>query len=237
MQHGVANPHAGRLQLGASADGDGVRLRVLVEDVERLRSRDPEAAPLADGEVMVAAMAAELAAGAVDDVSLAFQEAAVAAQEVGLALAGEEAEVLALGLAGDREGVAGGDLPHLRLGQLGQREADALEDRRRQRRQHVALVLLRVRRRGEQQPLAVVDEAGIVAGDEMAGAEASRQVDHRGDPHLAVAGDAGVRRPPRRVAGDELRHDATAELLLEIEDQVRDAERMRERAGAENRLR
>ena len=64
-------------------------------------------------------MAAERAAGAVDDGALALAQAAVAAQEAALALAGEEAEVLALGLAGDREAVAGGDLAHLGLGQLG----------------------------------------------------------------------------------------------------------------------
>ena len=65
----------------------------------------------------------------------------MAAQEAALALAGEEAEVLALGLLGDREAVAGGDRPHLGLGQLGQREAEPAEQLRRQRRQHVALVL------------------------------------------------------------------------------------------------
>jgi len=37
VQHSIANPHAGRLQLGTGPDGDGVRLRVLVEDVKRLR--------------------------------------------------------------------------------------------------------------------------------------------------------------------------------------------------------
>ena len=43
-------------------------------------------------------MAAEGAAGAVEHVALAVAQAAVAAQEAALALAGEEAEVLALGL-------------------------------------------------------------------------------------------------------------------------------------------
>ncbi len=49
-------------------------------------------------------MAAERAAGAVEDGAVAVAQAAVAAQEAALALAGEEAEVLALGLAGDRRG-------------------------------------------------------------------------------------------------------------------------------------
>jgi hypothetical protein len=55
---------------------------------------------------VVAAVAAERRAGAVEDGRPRGREAAVTAQEAALALAGEEAEVLALGLAGDREAVA-----------------------------------------------------------------------------------------------------------------------------------
>ena len=41
---------------------------------------------------------------------------------------------------------------------------------------------------------------------------------------------------PAGVAVDEAADDAAAELLLEVEGEVRDAERVRERAGAEHRL-
>ena len=109
-----------RFELGAGADRDRVGGGVGGDDVERLRRDDADPAALADGEVVVAAVAADGATGAVDDGALALAQAAVAAQEAALALAGEEAEVLALGLAGDGEAVAGGDRPHLGLGQLGQ---------------------------------------------------------------------------------------------------------------------
>ena len=125
VQDRVADADAALLQLGPGADGDGVGGGVGGEHVERLRRGDADPAALADGEVVVAAVAAEGAAGGVDDRAVALAQAAVAAEEAALALAGEEAEVLALGLAGDGEAVAGGDLPHLGLGQLGQREAEA----------------------------------------------------------------------------------------------------------------
>ena len=133
--------------------------------------------------------------------------------------------------------MAGGDLPHLGLGQLGEREAQPPEQVGGQRRQHVALILGLVDRRGEQRPVAVVDDPRVVAGDEMGGAEPIGQVDHRRDPHLAVAKDAGIRRIPRRVAGDEPADDAAAKFLLEVEGEVGDAERVGERAGAKHRLR
>ena len=49
----------------------------------------------------------------------------MAAEELALALTGEEAEVLALGAACDRQPPARRDLAHLRLGQLPEREANA----------------------------------------------------------------------------------------------------------------
>src|SRR5689334_24452312 len=119
----------------------------------------------------MAAVASEPPSRAVEEVALALVHAAVSLQEVGLALTGEEAEVLTLGLARDGEVMAGGDLAHLRLGQLGERKAQSPEHRRRQRRQHVALVLLLVGRRGQEGALAVLDDARVVAGDEVFGAE------------------------------------------------------------------
>src|ERR1700746_1497091 len=131
----------------------------------------------------------------------------MAAQEALLALAGEEAEVLALGLLRNRETVAGGDLAHLRLVQLGERGTQTIEYRRRQRREHVALVLVAVGGSCEQAAAAVVDDARVVAGDQGAGGEALGKIDHGGDPHLAVADDARVRRRTRAVAIEESADD------------------------------
>ena len=154
-----------------------------------------------------------------------------------LALAGEEAEVLGLGLLRDREAVAGGDGADLVLGHLGEREAEPAEQLRRQRREHVALVLGRVGAVGEQRPLGVLDDPGVVAGDQPRRPEPLGEVEHRRQPHFAVAEDAGVRRLPFGVAADEAIDDAAAEVGLEVEREVRDVERVRDGARAEHRLR
>ena len=121
----VADMDAAGDELLAGADRDRVPRGIGGDHVGGLVQRDAVAAALADGEVVVAAMAAESPAGAVDDVALAIDEAAVAAEEAALALAGEEAEVLATRASSRREAVAGGDGADLVLGHLGQREAEA----------------------------------------------------------------------------------------------------------------
>src|SRR6185503_14351702 len=62
-----------RLELALAADHDAVALGIERGDVEPLRGRDPEAAPLADRVVMDPAVATEHAALAVDDLALARQ--------------------------------------------------------------------------------------------------------------------------------------------------------------------
>ena len=174
--------------------------------------------------------------GAVDDVPGTLPEAAVAGEEALLALPGEEAEVLALGLFRDREAVTLGDLPHLRLAEMGEREAEPPQQLRRQRREHVALVLGVVVGGGQQRPVAVVDDPRVVAGDQTRGAEARGEVEHRRDPNLAVADDARVRCRPGGVAGEEGADHPAPEVLLEVEGEVRDVDRVGDRAGAEHRL-
>ena len=86
-------------------------------------------------------MLAQPAAAAIDDLPGALRQAAVAGEEGALALAGEKAQVLALGLARHRQPRAGGELAHLGLGELGEREAKARERFRSQSREHVGLIL------------------------------------------------------------------------------------------------
>jgi hypothetical protein len=113
-------------------------------------------------------------AGSVDDRPRTLAEAGVAGQEGALSLAGEEAQILALALAGDREPGGGGELSHPRLGQVGERKAQRTERPGRERREHVGLVLGLVRRLGEQRALAVVHHPRVVAGGEARGARAPR---------------------------------------------------------------
>ena len=147
----------------------------------------------------------------------------MAAQEGALALAGEEAEVLALGLSRHRQPVAGGELAHLGLRSSASGKRSRPSSAGGERREHVGLVLGGVGGGREQRALAVVDDPRVVAGRQSRGAEPVGERDHRLDPHLAVADHARVRGPPGAVAGDELADHRPAELLLEVERQVRDA--------------
>ena len=119
----------------------------------------------------------------------------MALEERALADAGEKAEVLALGRRRDREPGGGGDLAHLRLGQVGEREAKPRERARRERREHVGLVLGGIGRSDEQRPLRVLGDARVMTGREAAGTEAVGERDHRVEPQLPVAAHAGVRGP------------------------------------------
>ena len=129
-------------------------------------------------------------------------------QEGALALAGEEAEVLALALGGDREArraAASSRTSGLVRSASGKRRRG--KRLRPQRGQHVGLVLGGVGRRGEQRALAVVGDAGVVARGERRGPQPLGEGEHRVDPQLAVADHAGVRAsaPPRGRAGSRRR--------------------------------
>ena len=114
---------------------------VLAEHVERLLGVDAEPLALTDGELVLAAVAAERAPGAVDDRPRPLAHAAVAREERRLAGAGQEAEVLRLALIGDGQAGVAGERAHLRLGQLAEREAHPRDGGRRERGEHVRLVL------------------------------------------------------------------------------------------------
>ena len=195
--------------------------------VARLRGGAAPAAPLADGVVVVPAVAAEHAAGGVDEVAGPLGEIAVTSQERGLAGAGEEAQILRFGLRRHRQAGVGGQRADLRLGQLAEREPQARERGRGDRGQHVGLVLGRVGG-SAQQPVG--RRARVVAGGERRGAEAVGERDHRVEPDVAVAADARVRGHAGGVAGQERVHHPGAELLAQVEREVRQAHPVRDRA-------
>ena len=95
---------------------------------------DAEPLALADGEVVEAVVRADDLAVASTISPGASSSPAWRAQERRLAGAGEEAQVLRVGAARDRQLGLRRQLAHLRLGQLGQREAHPRQRRRRQRR-------------------------------------------------------------------------------------------------------
>ena len=70
-----------------------------------------------------------------------------------------------------------------------------------------------------------------MAGGQRARAEAVGEVEHRVEAHAAVAAHARVRRQAGGVVGHPRVDDARAELVAQVERQVRQAHAVRERAG------
>ena len=104
----------------------------------------------------------------VDDRPGPVAQAAVAAQEARPVGPGQEAQVLGIGLARHRQPGSGGDPPDLGLGQLAQREAHPRQRRRRQRSQHVGLVLGRIGGGAQQRAVVILalGDPGVVTGRE-----------------------------------------------------------------------
>ncbi len=73
-------------------------------------------------------------------------------------------------------------------------------------------------------PPAVLGDARVVAGREPVAAGARREREQLGEAEAAVAADARVRRLAARVAADERRDDGAAELLAQVERDVRQPE-------------
>ena len=151
----------------------------------------------------------------------------VAGQEARLARAGQEAEVLGLGAASHRQLGRRGQRAHLGLGQLGQREPHPRQRRRRQRGEHVGLVLRRV---GGDAQQPVGRHPRVVPRGQIRGAKRGSEREHLVQPHVPVAAHARVRGLPRRVAGQERVDDARPELRPQVQREVRQAHAVRDRA-------
>src|SRR5688572_4173222 len=114
-------------------------------------------------------MAAQHRAALVDDLSrLAEPRAAMALEEGAAAEAGDEAQILALTLVGDREAGLAGERAHGVLGQAAEREAEPVEQRGFELGEHVALVLAGVGRLADERPVLVACDPRVVAGGEAA---------------------------------------------------------------------
>ena len=125
----------------------------------------------------------------------------------------------------------------MRFALAAEREGDAVEQSRVDGREHVRLVLGRVvAARDQPQPVAL-DDPRVVARPEHVGTGAARELDERVEAEAAVAAHARVRRQALRVALDERLHDGGAELLAEVERDVRQAERDGTSRGPRSRRR
>src|ERR1700738_2940288 len=146
------------------------RRRVDPPPVERPARRDAEAAPLPDGEVNDAVVAAEHAAVKIDDVAGRGGAGPQALDHVGVAPGRNEADVLAVVLLGHREIEAARERAGLGLGHLAERKARDGKLRARGGEQEIALVAILV--------AGAVERARTVRqrarGEGMAGGEDAR---------------------------------------------------------------
>ena len=101
-------------------------------------------------------------------------------------------------------------------------------------RQHVGLILGRVVAAGDQPQPVALDDPRVVPRPEHIGAGALGEVDERVEPKTSVAAHARVRGQALRVALDERPHDRGAELLTQVERDVRQTEPMTRLAGSDD---
>ncbi len=115
---------------------------------------------------------------------------------------------------------------YLRLGQPAERKAHPRQGSGIERDEHVALILGRICCGAQQGAVRVVNLGGarVVAGRERGAAQPLGELEHRVEPNVAVAGHARVRGLAARVAVDERLDDPFAELLAEVDREVRHAE-------------
>ena len=144
----------------------------------------------------------------------------------------DEADVVGVGLGGDRETAARGLLPDLLLGQFAEREHAVLPTAPGQHRQYVGLILGHVDG-PVQDP---VQQPDVVPGGHRVEAERDRPVQQCGELDLLVAPQARVRGPSGGVLGEEVGNHVLEKVLAEIPDVVRDPEQVADPPGVERVL-
>ena len=180
-----------------------------------------EAAALADGVERRAPVRAELAATPVDHAPGANRQP-LGEIARGLA-AGHKADLLALGLVGDRKTELARVLADLALGHGAERKQDAGQPLRVEVVQHVGLVLCRIDRGVQLRSLRSLHDAGVVPGGQPVEAELDHARQHQVEAHEGVASHAGVRSATLEVIAVEGLDDSLAEFLLEVPAVIRNA--------------
>ncbi len=146
----------------------------------------------------------------------------------------EKAQVLRVGPARDRHPRALGELADLRLVQLAERESHPRERVRSRARTARSSGPWRHPR-----PSAAAGRPRLARSARSRGPrpEPVGELEHRVQPHAAVASHARVRRQTRGVVGEPTFHHARAELLAQVDREVRHPEPVSEIARAADRLR
>ena len=158
-------------------------------------------------------------------------------QEPGPRGSRKETQILRVGLARDRQPGRFGDPPDLGLREVPERESHPRKRRRRQRREHVRLILGRIGRDAQQwtRRVAPFRDPRVVTRGQVVGAETRGEVEHRVEANVAVAAHARVGGLSGGERGDERLDHAGAELVAEIDREVWKAHRVRQRPRLRDR--
>ena len=202
-----------------------------LQDIERVRRADAEALALAYREAVDAGVLAYDFAGCGDEFAGGVGEGFALLGEVGgeealVAAAGDEADLLGVGLLGEVEAVVGGHgadggLLHLAEGEEGAGELILGEAE-----EEVGLVLGLVGGAGEDPAAAgfVVVIARVVAGGDALGADLAGGEEKLIELEVVVAEGAGDGGAAGEILGDEGADDLGFEAVLRVDEVVGDAE-------------
>ncbi len=208
------------------------------EDVERVGAGDAEALALAYGEALDAFVMADDFAGGSDEFACGVGQVFTLFVEVGLeegvvVAAGDEADLLRVGLLGDGEACVGGHLADGWLLHLAEGEDGAAELLLREAEEEVGLVFGLVFWPGKYPSLTglVKAIAGVVPGGDTVGADLSGGGEELVELEVVVAESAGDGGSAGEVLADEGLDHIGFEALLLVDDVVGDVELLGDVAG------
>ena len=192
------------------------------EHIERLRRSDPEPLSLTDRKVGDAAMSAEHAPRQIDDLPGVTRLRPQLLDEPRVGSLRNKADVLAVGLVGNRQAVAPPQSAGLLLGKAAQREAQKIELSSGCGEQKIALVARHVPRPMQFGSIRPGCSAHVMPGGQRGGTEIARGAEQIAKLDPLIATDAGYRRFAPTIGFDEILNDFSAEPALVIEHIMRD---------------
>ena len=217
------------LQSGAGADHHAPGEGIHVDDIRTLgRPADLQSSPLPDGEVIVAVVPSDdvpldvdnlAGIGARSDSGLALDDARVAV------LLRNEADLVRFLLSRHRQSRLLGDRPHLRLGQLAEREHRIAELILRKLEEKIGLILGPILCLAQLEHAAAVRcDPRVVPGGDSLRADGLSLLMKEIELDVRVAEHARTGRHAAQIGLHERRDDLLMKILLEVQREMRNLE-------------
>src|SRR5690242_11972143 len=231
----VAQANATGPQCFARADHDAPQRRVKTHDIERRTGSDTKPAPLANGEMDDAVMAAEHTTLQIDDLAGPGSAGTQPFDDIGIAAVGHKTDVLAVLLVSDAKPEPARQFARLRLGAIAQGEAQQIELLACRREQEIALIALGLSGAVKRPPAVGQPARGdVMAGRQYRGPKLARSHQQIAKFDSLIAFDAWHRRFAGHVACREPVDDRFFESLLVVEHVMGNADPRRHGAGVVN---